>query len=269
MDISEERAVPDISFIVVNYQSADVLPACFASFSNIFIPGSYEILVANNDVREKEALLLLQQKFSFSIIDIPENRGFSGASNRAAREARGRILVFLNPDTRFLSGDLSVPIASLDLGEAGVTGLQLFSEQSRWEAWSAGREVTLLSLMANHLGLFPRLGQTLREQPVAWVSGAALLVSRELFFQVGGFDEGFFLYYEDVDFCFRARKAGKKVLLSPKVQVLHIGGKSMRSVGRSRQKAAYYESQMRYFRMRRPIYETFLLRFVHTLLRHF
>lgn len=265
MDTSEARSLPVISFIIVNYKSADTLPACFSSFANISIPGTYEILVANNDTKERNVLRDLQHRFSFSIIDLPENRGFSGASNKAAKVARGRILVFLNPDTRFLSGDLSFLVASLDVGEVGVIGLRLLSERTLPEAWSAGKNVTLWSLMANHIGISFKPWRVPREQSVAWVSGAALLVSHDLFSRLGGFDEGFFLYYEDVDLCFRVREAGRKVFLSPEVSVLHIGGKSMRSVGHSRQKSAYYESQERYFCMRRPKYETFLLRLIHTL----
>lgn len=263
MSSNKARPLPDISCIIVNYQSADILPACFSSFANVSFSGSYEILVANNDAREREALRTLQKRFQFSIIDLPENRGFSNASNEAAKIARGRALLFLNPDTRFLSGDFSSSLASLSEGKVGVIGFQLLKEQTLPEAWSSGREVTLFSLIANHFRFFSRPWRISSEQSVAWVSGAAFLVSRELFVRLGGFDERFFLYYEDVDFCFRAREVGKTVWLSPTVSVLHIGGKSMRSVGYSHQKAAYYKSQEQYFHRHRPKYEGVILRLLH------
>ena len=263
MSSSKAQSLPDISCIIVNYQSVDILPACFSSFANISLPGSYEILVANNDVRERDALRALQNRFQFSIIDLPENKGFSSASNEAAKVARGRTLLFLNPDTRFLSGDFSSSLASLSEGKVGVIGFRLLKERTLREAWSAGKEVTLFSLIANHFRPFSRPWQFFAEQSVDWVSGAAFLVLRELFVRLGGFDERFFLYYEDVDFCFRTREVGKTVLLSPTVSVLHIGGKSMRSVGYSHQKAAYYKSQEQYFHMHRPKYEEVILRLLH------
>lgn len=260
MDTKETS--PLFSFIIVNYRSVAHLPACFSSFRNITIPEAFECLIANNDPSEEMALQKLRDRFPFSLVSLPENRGFGFAANRAARRARGQILVFLNPDARFLSGNMDEVFRHFtSTPSIGAIGLRLLLEPEMPQPWSAGSAVTFFDLLRNHIG-FPRSARfwnTPFSRSVAWTSGAALAIPRSFFFRIHGFDESFFLYYEDTDLCFRLRRLKKHILILPSIRLLHIGGASM-NPSRHEQKKSYFTSQDRYFSLHRPRYEGILLK---------
>ncbi len=260
---------PRFSFIIVNYRSAIHLPACFSSFQNITFPAPYECLVVNNDPEETVTLRTLQERFPFTLITLTENRGFGYAVNRAAERAQGTILILLNPDARFLSGDMSAVLKKFERDSTlGIAGFKLFIEPEMPQPWGVGTDITLLDLIRNHSG-FPRsatLWKSEAPRRVAWVSGAALAIPRALFFRVHGFDERFFLYYEDADLCARVKKFRKKILLLPDICVLHMGGGST-DASRKEQKNAYRTSQDSYFSLHRPWYEGKLLKFLRGVAR--
>lgn len=269
MDTSATRKTPRFSFIIVNYQSAALLPACFSSFRNISLPKEYECIVVNNDSREQSALIALQKKFSFTLLPLDENRGFGFAVNRGAEHARGHILMFLNPDARFLSGNLLEVEALFHRHDSlGIIGMKLLVEPEMPQPWSAGRNVTLCNLLRNHLLLSAsaHLWRSSRLRNVDWVSGAALAIPRALFFRIHGFNEHFFLYYEDVDLCARMKKLRKKILFLPHIRVLHRGGGSMNGSS-IRQKLEYDLSQDRYFSLHRPRYEQYFLKLLRKICR--
>ena len=269
MDTSATPNPPKFSFIIVNYRSATLLPACFSSLQNITIPGKHECIVVNNDPREQSALVELQKKFNFTLLSLDRNRGFGFATNRGAERARGNILVFLNPDARFLSGNLSdIDNAFKRHASLGIIGMKLFIEPEKPQPWSAGKPVTLLNIIRNHFGLSASaaLWNTLKPRKVSWVSGAALAIPRTLFFRIHGFDERFFLYYEDVDLCARIRRMNKSVLFIPNIRVLHRGSGSMEGA-ETPQKQAYFISQDRYFSLHRPRCERLLLKCLRKLFR--
>lgn len=257
---------PVFSFIIVNYRSAEHLPACFSSFQNVTIPTPYECLVANNDLREQEIIEALHRRFSFTSIHLPRNGGFGYAVNRAAERARGEILVVLNPDARFLSGNLGMIAEYFRKNPSlGCIGMNLLLEPETPQPWSFGRQITLSRLIRNHLVSVKKnaLGTT-KPFVVSWVSGAAFALPRSLFFQLHGFDERFFLYYEDIDLCSRLAAFNKKSVVLPALRVLHIGGGSMQ---KTEQKKSYYDSQDRYFSLHRPRYEGALLKFLRGIMK--
>ncbi|QQS15322.1 MAG: glycosyltransferase family 2 protein [Candidatus Moraniibacteriota bacterium] len=269
MDTSTTPNPPKFSFIIVNYQSAALLPACFSSFQNITVPGKYECIVVNNDPREQPALLDLQKKFNFTLLPLDGNRGFGFATNRGAEHAHGSILVFLNPDARFLSGNFSdIENAFKRHPSLGIIGMKLFIEPEKPQPWSTGESISLLSIVRNHLALSVStpLWNATKPQKVSWVSGAALAIPRTLFFRIHGFDERFFLYYEDVDLCARTKQLRKNILFMPRIRVLHRGGGSMEGA-QALQKRAYFASQDRYFSLHRPYHEHLLLKWLRKLFR--
>lgn len=267
--MESQHSVPlTFSFIIVNYKSAAHLPACFSSFRNITLSGASECIVVNNDPHEETALRELQTRFPFTLLSLPKNRGFGFAVNRAAEAARGKILLLLNPDARFLSGDLDDVAQRFKQNPSiGIIGFKLLLEPEMPQPWGAGTNITLSNLLRNHAG-FPRSASIWKSKTIrraAWVSGAALAVPRELFFQIHGFDERFFLYYEDADFCIRMKKFHKKIFLLPDVRILHVGGASM-NTAREEQKKMYAASQDIYFSLHRPWYEGVVLKFLRGLI---
>lgn len=154
------------------------------------------------------------------------NLGFARAVNRACRlRPTSRWVLLLNPDVTVPDGFLDEVLAAVAADpSAGVIGFRLRNRDGSDQA-SSGPDPTLLNTLA---GLFlPRSRRKCRHvvgagrRPVPWVTGGCLLVRRDCFEQLGGLDEGFFLYYEDADFCRRAAGAGWSVVYDPAVEVTH------------------------------------------------
>lgn len=260
---------PLVSCVIVNFKSAQLLPACLESLSRAFPQEkSLEVIVANNDESEKEELESLQfEKKSFLLMHVPNNPGFGAANNQATRKARGKYLFFLNPDARLVGENLSQAIDFLESHPSHILGCKLVDNKGRIQSWGNGSEVTLWDILRNNIG-FPRSKQVwgnIHATPVDWVSGAAFLLSHDFFTTLNGFDEEFFLYFEDVDLCQRARARGGKVLYFPHVSVEHSSGQSASS--KRTQKQHFYASQDRYFKKHRPSWEgvavTLLRRLTH------
>ncbi len=261
---------PIFSFIIVNFQSAALLPGWFASLETTSLtPDEYEVIIVNNDITEKEILDALAQQLPFTIIHTKNNLGFGAACNIGAANASGEILGFINPDTQFVSGDLrSIRDRFQSESSIGIIGLKLLTQSGSIQKWSAGTRGTLWDVLRNNFG-FPASKKLWQSQiPIAvdWVSGASLFIPRDFFRKIKGFDETFFLYFEDIDLCDRVLAQGKSVLYFPDMALMHISGHSAPS--HKQQKQYYYASQDRYFAKHRPRWESRCLKILRTLFSH-
>jgi GT2 family glycosyltransferase len=255
---------PLFSFILVNFRSAGALAECLDSLEKIGPPPeTREIIVVNNDADEADVLESLKRRYGFSLIQSSENLGFGKASNLGARTAQGWFFVFLNPDSSWSEGDLLEAGKYLEADPSrGILGFRLTGPGGGLQPWSAGTEVTLWDIVRNNLGLAKSKTLWKSSVPVDadWVSGAALMIRRTLFERLAGFDEDFFLYFEDVDLCRRARLLGRKAIYFPYISIVHLGGKSSPSA--TRQKRCFYDSQDLYFRKHRPKWEGTVLQWL-------
>ncbi|NTW89722.1 MAG: glycosyltransferase [Candidatus Moranbacteria bacterium] len=263
MQISEH---PEFSFIFVNHRSAEPLERAVCSVRNSGIAlGSTEIIIANNDPEEYARIKELGRRVDVRTVFLPENRGFANAANVAAALANGKVLAFLNPDTEYVSGSFDYVSRFFETNkEVGVVGARLVSDTGLIEAWSAGQPLSLFRLIRNNVA--PRFSKRhweyRRPNAVGWVSGGAMFVRRETFDVLGGFDERFFLYFEDMDLCTRARGTGFRTVLLPSIVFRHDGGSSFRSD--VEKKRVYHDSQDRYFAYHRPRWERILFRIVRS-----
>ncbi|MDD5083860.1 MAG: glycosyltransferase family 2 protein [Candidatus Moranbacteria bacterium] len=245
------------SFIVINFKSAHLLSDWFASLSKTGLSSNeYEIIIVNNDLSEAEKLDTLNQQHQFKLIHAKSNIGFGAACNLGATVATGEILGFINPDTEFLSGDLHLLYDRfLNNSSLGIIGLKLLTQQGLVQEWSVGTRITLWDIINNNLG-FPKsklLWESQKPIGVDWVSGASLFIPKTLFQEVNGFDEDFFLYFEDTDLCERVRLEGKSILYFPPISLQHLCGHSAPS--HKQQKEYFYTSQDIYFAKHRPKWE--------------
>jgi hypothetical protein len=254
----------DISIVFVNYRSVGALErAIFSLRGDGAESGISEIIVANNDPDEADSVRGMADRMGIQPLLLSENRGFANAANAAASFAGGEIIGFLNPDTEFLSGSLETVSRFFRANpEVGIVGARLVTDQGGPEAWSVGKAASLIRLIRNKTPLF--MGRRYWEAPRAiaadWVSGGALFVRRSLYRELAGFDERYFLYFEDMDLCIRARRAGFRTVCLPSVTFRHTGGSSF--VSDSEKKKVYFESQDLYFRRHRPFWEGALLRVI-------
>lgn len=236
-----------LSFIIVNYQSEKYLAKCISSIKEKFLGVEYEIIVVNNDNLDIQCLSEIK------IINSGKNIGFGAACNLGAKTAQGEILCFLNPDTEIVSENIQDLLGEFEKdNKLAIIGPRLIVESPRrgvsTQEWIAGKEVTILNTLLNNFGYKRDKKIWASESPIecAWVSGAAMFVREDLFQKLGGFDEKFFMYFEDIDLCRRARKLGYKILYFPNFQIKHFGGKSF--LDKKTQKRYYYLSQLTYFR---------------------
>lgn len=173
------------------------------------------------------------------LVQSAENLGFARGYNQAAAEAQGRHLLLLNPDTVTRPGALRKLVECLDSHpRAGAVGPRLLNADGTLQYSCRRFPHPLAALFRNTpLGkLFPRNRYTRaylmtdydhsREARVDWISGAAMAIRREAWEQVGGFDEGFFMYAEDMDWCRRAGTAGWEIWYAPSAEIVHRIGRS-------------------------------------------
>lgn len=252
---------PCISLVFVNYRSVQYLRKALESlFSFETEKDLFEVIVVNNDQSERSALEELKQIFPLLLIGDGKNVGFGCGSNIGARQARGSIIGFINPDILWTGTHLhSITGIFNEKKKLGILGMRMLDIDRKEETWSVGKEPSLVNLFCNNI--FPSRQARWIRQEVSfpdWVSGGALFIRKDLFHTVGGFDKRFFLYFEDVDLCKKVRTLGFSVERHTEYSLIHLGGKSRTSV--RLQKKHFYISQKKYFKKYRPIWESTILR---------
>ena len=247
----------EISIIILNYKSEHHLENCIASLQKNLFGISHEIIIINND---SASIKVLAPTENLHIINNKKNDGFAKACNKGAAIAHGKILLFLNPDTKLLSGNVMDLIMAFHDPSVGVVSPQLITTWGEVQEWSVGYELTLAEILRNNLG-FVR-SKKLWKKDVAtqpdWTSGAALAITKDLFEEIEGFDEKFFMYFEDVDLCKRVREKSLKIITLPTIKVLHLCGQSSSSA--TQQKNYYYASQDYYFKKHFGRFHLFFLK---------
>lgn len=230
-----------VGAVVVAYNSARQLPVCLRALQT---GGVREVVVVDNASVDGSASVAAQA--GARTLSLEQNRGFAAASNAGARQLATPYLLFINPDAEVMGEAVRDAEAYVAAHPAvGVVGLSLRDDQGKVEPGSFGDEVTIWSL-ARRRGAAG--AHTVPREPThcAWVSAGAMLARREAWEAVNGLDPGFFLYWEDVDFCRRVRQAGWRVVLLPTALVQHQRGVSLTD---RRQKTKLYDASAdRYFR---------------------
>ena len=229
---------PVLSIIIVNYNTGDLLSACLDS---LFADDTsrWEVIVVDNGSTD-DSLAVVETRFpQVILIASPENLGFSGGNNLALRQARGEFFLLLNTDTLVPPGSLGRMIDHMVANVwTGALGPRLVNTAGQLEL-SCGREPNLTSEIVHKLLLhkaFPffRFGgwHHRDRRLVGWVTGACLMVRRQAAEQTGYLDQGFFMCYEDVDWCMRIARAGWQIIYFPYSEVVHYrGGTIGRNLG--------------------------------------
>jgi GT2 family glycosyltransferase len=228
--VSKAFAVTDLSVVIVNWNTGDLLAQCLASLRHARPALSLELIVVDNASTDGSAHGLPQEGDGLRLIAHTSNLGFARACNRGIGESRGRYILLLNPDTRVLPGSLEAMLVFMDAHpEAGAAGPALLNPDGSLQP-SGGRFPSLRGLLAIHptiARLFPAPEDPLRRRDfsrvaeVEEVSGACLLIRRSAWEAVGPLDEAFFLYFEEVDWCLRVTRQGWKVYYVPQARVIH------------------------------------------------
>jgi len=232
-------SVPTVSIIIVNWNSGGQLSSCLASIAAT-ATDAYRIervVVVDNASNDRSADSLQKQDLPLCLVRNATNRGFAAACNQAANGSQADYLLFLNPDTRLFPDSLTRPLSFMELPEnqqIGIAGVQLVDDDGRVSRTCArlptpGRFLTKMFGLDRALpDVFPSHFMTEWDhrgnRAVEQVIGAFFLVRRSLFDRLGGFDERFFVYFEEVDLSARARALGYGTFYLGDVQAYHRGG---------------------------------------------
>ncbi|HEY0100934.1 MAG TPA: glycosyltransferase family 2 protein, partial [Pyrinomonadaceae bacterium] len=216
---------PRTSIVIPVYNKAGFTFQCLRSLLREVDFAETEVIVVNNASTDETAKLLSHFQSLVTVVNNEENRGFVDACNQGAAVARGRYLVFLNNDTVVLPGWLKHLLETVE-GDAstGAVGSMFLYEDGRVQEAGAG---VWQNGAAFHYGWggSPDDRRYNFAREVDYCSGASLLVRRDLFARLGGFDTRYApAYYEDVDICFGVRSLGYKVVYQPMSRVIHHEG---------------------------------------------
>lgn len=215
-----------VSIIIVSFNTADLLKVCLESIYEKLKDFEFETVVVDNNSKDLSVEMIQDDFKKVNLIENKENVGFAQAVNRGAKKAKGGFLLFLNSDTKLRDDSLKEMVDFLKSHEkVAVVGGKL--ENTQGVTSSSYGKFLSLSQLFKMLFLSERLLPTNKNshtiKKVDWVSGGYMLIRKNVFDALNGFDERFFMYLEDMEFCLRVNKLGLEAYYYPNSAVLHLG----------------------------------------------
>ena len=242
MSAKDGCSAVDLSIVIVNFNSGGWLHECLRSIRQHVQDVSYEVIVVDNGSTDGSLLGIPERYPDVKIIRNRTNRGFAAAANQGIQASRGSYILLINPDAALLNDEITTWLRYMDEHpEVGISGPKVYDDATKQSIqlscrrfpsyWSAffGRYSPLTRLFpGNRFSREFLMSDWDRSEirEVDWVSGCCMLLRREMLNAVGMLDEGYPLFFEDVDLCYRAHQAGWKVVYFPIVEVAHHIGKS-------------------------------------------
>lgn len=215
------------SIISVTYNSENYLEKFLTSIKK-YLPNDTEVIIVDSGSQDGTVKILKQEKLK--LIDIGENIGYGRGNNLAAKVAKGEYLFFLNPDTEILDNALNKLLRFAEHSSFGIIAPQLIEPSGSIQP-SVRKLPTLLGAIKefwfgkkSEFEAYAPSGQ--KETEVESVVGAAILIRRDYFLKLGGFDEKYFMYFEDLDLCRKVIRDSQKIIYLPSVKIKHLVGGS-------------------------------------------
>lgn len=237
------RTEVDVSIIIVSWNTKDVLRSCLTSFYSETKGFTFEVIVVDNASTDGSTVMVRSKFQSVILIENRVNRGFASANNQGMAIAQGRYMLLLNSDTIVLSNAVAKTLSFADVHpEAAVIACRVLNpDRSFQPTCFMFPSVLNMMLSSSYLyKLFPRHRFFGREWMTWWdrkdvrevdaVGGCFMMVRRQAIEKVGKMDEQFFMYCEEIDWCYRFKKAGWKILFTPCAEIIHFGDESTKQV---------------------------------------
>jgi N-acetylglucosaminyl-diphospho-decaprenol L-rhamnosyltransferase len=269
--VSGTAGATGAAIVTVSYNSADVLPAFLASVAAASVD-EVPVVVADNASADADGLRALTESAGAVFLALGENRGYGAAVNRAvATLAAGvRWVLVSNPDVVLEPGALDRLVATAEADPTiGAVGPRLLEPTG--EVYPSARLVPSLRTGLGH-AVFANVwpdnpwtrryrqdGEHAGRRDAGWLSGACVLVRRDVFEELGGFDEGYFMYFEDVDLGWRIGRTGRRNVYEPAATATHIGGTATQGAS-ERMRRAHHESAYRFLAQKYPAWWLWPLR---------
>ena len=213
----ETKALCDLSIIIVNYNTADMLVRCLHSIRSQSF-NNPEVIVVDNASQDNSLEVIKGFSAWIKVIANKRNLGFAKANNQALKISNGKYIYFLNPDTELKEGTFNAIIEFMKFNpEVGIAGTRIVNPDGSYQP----------SIERHYPGERHSKGELSGlKGDIAWVLGASMIARRIVLRDVGGFDERFFIYGDDLDICLSVRKAGWSIGYIPNAVVVHWGGAS-------------------------------------------
>jgi GT2 family glycosyltransferase len=233
--------IPDVSVIIVNWNLKELLRRCIDSVHRHAGDLSVEIIVVDNGSSDGSPEMLAAEFPGVTMIGNPENAGFAKASNQGMAAVGGRYLFLLNNDATLFDGALPLMVGYMDSHpDTGICGPRVVNGDGTLQVYSRGFYPSIPRILGQFflpgrlrhpggkaLGLY-EFEDKMEVREFDWLSGCAMLARRRAVEAVGYMDAAVFMYCEDIDWCYRMKRAGWKVIYLPQAQVEHLGGQSMK-----------------------------------------
>ncbi|MFH1046738.1 MAG: glycosyltransferase family 2 protein [Patescibacteria group bacterium] len=268
----------DLSIIILNWKVKDLLRKCLTSVYQHTSGISFEVFVVDNDSRDGSVEMVLKEFPQVTLIANNRNVGFAAGNNQAIEQASGEFVLLLNPDTELKDNALAKMVSVMTAYPlAGVCGPKLLnpdgSLQSSVRRYPTFWTQALVMLKLHHVLTGSRaLRRYLatdfdyaREQDVEQVMGAAFMIRCGVLTDIGPLDEDYFIWFEEVDYCKRARDAGYQVLYTPQAEVIHHGGESFAQAFGPLKQRIYNKSMRIYMRRHHGFWPWLGLTLLHPL----
>lgn len=209
----------ELSIIIVNFNQQEFLRKCLASVYRNAASVDFEVIVVDNHSSDGSVDMIREKFPAVKIIVNSENKGFAAANNQAAKLSAGQFLMFLNSDAEVLAQAIETLLGFIkNCPGSGLVGAKLLNPDG--SAQRQGRP--LLAFWKSK-----------KPKKVSFLPATAVIMKKELFEKLGGFDEKFFFYNEDLDLGRRILKAGYKIYFVPQARIIHFGGESTRELGKT------------------------------------
>ena len=253
-----ERVTADLAVVIVNFNAGEHLPRCIASVYAASGELGLDLVVVDNASRDGSSATAAEEHPAVRVLENPVNRGFAAAANRGIGATDAPLIMLLNPDAEITGGTLCTFLeVARERPRLGVLGPLVRNPDGTIQPSARkipGMREGLAHAFLGRVAPDNRFSRSYTmagwdrttEREVGWIAGSAMLLRREAVEAVGGFDEGYFMYVEDVDLCTRLRQAGWQVVFSPELEVVHQIGVSTRGQ-RGRMAFAHSRSIYRYF----------------------
>lgn len=251
----------DLSIIIVNWKSKDYLRKCVASIYAETKGFNFEIVVIDSASFDGSGEMLAQEFPQVRFIQSQENLGFSKANNVAFQASTGEVVLFLNPDTEVVGPAINKLFTALqELPNIGIVGARLLNTDGSLQTSCVQAFPTILNQLlnaealrrltpeANLWGMRALFSPEQRPAPVEMISGACMMMRREVFERIGQFSLDYFMYAEDTDLCFKARRLGLTNYYVGTAVVVHHGGGSSQQARSNFANVMVFESNSRFLR---------------------
>lgn len=222
-----------VSIIIVNYHSLRLVRNCISSIIERTTLQNYEIIVVDNNSEDIHELQSLAD--NIKLLQLGENLGFGKANNKGVDVSSGEYLFFLNPDTYLINDAVSILYeAMVNNKKIGICGGNLYDANER--PIHSFNDISLSFSFINKLMTtspqnFRHIGRqhnlTTNQKEVGYITGADLMIKREVFNDCGQFPKNIFMYYEDVYLCYRVKCKGLKIMSIPNAKIVHLEGQSL------------------------------------------